>query len=92
MCVCIFFHHAHSSHSHISPGPGKYSRQLEGVDEEIEATREALEREGDEDALEQFEDEDLLYARVRECLPVVVCVFLHRNYPAVAVHGLTRRP
>jgi hypothetical protein len=45
------------------------------VDEEIEATREALEREGDEDALEQFEDEDLLYARVRECLPVVGCVF-----------------
>jgi hypothetical protein len=44
---------------------GKYARQLEAVDAEIDSTREALEREGDEEALEQFEDEDLLYARVR---------------------------
>ena len=43
---------------------GKYSRMLDATDDEIEIAREELQQQGDEEALEDFEDEDNIYARV----------------------------
>ena len=55
---------------------GRYSRQLEATDDEIERTREALAQADDQEALEDFEDEDNIYSQVgiNSCLCLPRCV------------------
>lgn len=70
-CLCLPCHCTNTVRA------GKYARQLEAVDAEVDATREALERAGDAEALQQFEEDaedGLHYGRVSMLVQCGACV------------------